>query len=531
MANDQTLLPLGPQPGIQRDGTNLDGNVYTDALWCRFRRGRPKKMGGFREICHVSANGGDMLGPIRTIFPYNAGGGLYYTYCFHGSGITAVSVDQNGVGTQTGDRTPAAFVAQDTYCWQVDSLWDVNGGGMTTILAHPGNNLSDIASNVVTDVYYGDASDGITPLTAIGQQVSGGVVVLQPFVFLYGSDGLIMNSDANKPTTFAGGFANTANVAGTKIVKGLPLRGGGNSPAGLFWSIDGLIRVTFTPGGTTDWRYDTLSEETSILSSSSVIEYDGLYFWASLDRFMVYNGTIQEVPNGLNQDFFYDNINMAYRQKVWVTKLPRWGEIWWFFPKGGATECNWAVVYNVREKTWYDTPVFRSAGYPARELVFPMWASNEAESDSGVNVYGLYRHEFGVDAIDNGVQVAIRSYFDTPYIGFASGGVSGQMAETPNKQTRIIKVEPDFTQSGDMFMTVLGQPFAQSQPQAETDPIYFSPVAPFPNSTTGVTPIEATIDVGKQRRLLKLHFESNVIGGDYLMGRPLLHLEEGDGHA
>lgn len=35
------------KPGIKRDGTQFDGDYYTDAEWCRFQRGLPRKIGGY----------------------------------------------------------------------------------------------------------------------------------------------------------------------------------------------------------------------------------------------------------------------------------------------------------------------------------------------------------------------------------------------------------------------------------------------------------------------------------------------------
>ena len=130
------------------------------------------------------------------------------------------------------------------------------------------------------------------------------------------------------------------------------------SPAGLFWALDSLIRVTYAPqtvgASTFYWRYDIISSQTSVMSSSCFIEYDGIYYWCGIDRFLAYNGVVQEIPNNTNINFFFDNINYAQRQKVWATKVPRWGEIWWFYPAGDATECTNAIIYNVRDKIWYD---------------------------------------------------------------------------------------------------------------------------------------------------------------------------------
>ena len=224
--------------------------------------------------------------------------------------------------------------------------------------------------------------------------VSGGVVSLHPYVFVYGNNGLIKNCSAGETTDWISADANEVNVATGKIVKGLPVRGGSNSPSGLFWSLDSLIRVSYAPTnistGTTTltqyWRYDTISSQSSILSSQCVIEYDGIYYWIGVDRFLLYNGVVKEIPNPMNQNYFFDNLNYNERQKVWATKVPRFGEIWWFYPRGDSTECNDAIIYNIRENTWYDAGsaqgARRSAGYFSQVFAFPVaadWVARPSE--------------------------------------------------------------------------------------------------------------------------------------------------------
>jgi hypothetical protein len=171
-------------------------------------------------------------------------------------------------------------------------------------------------------------------------------------------------------------------VATGKIVQGLPVRGGSNAPSGLFWSVDSLIRVSYIGGTGTPpqyWRYDIISSQTSIMSSQCAIEYDGIYYWIGTDRFLLYNGTVKEIPNDFNQNYFFDNLNYAQRQKVWATKVPRYGEIWWFYPRGDATECTDAIIFNVREQVWYDAGqalgARRSAGYFSQVFAYPIEAS------------------------------------------------------------------------------------------------------------------------------------------------------------
>ena len=174
------------------------------------------------------------------------------------------------------------------------------------------------------------------------------------------------------------------------------MRGGSNAPSGLCWSLDSLIRVSFIGGAGTPpqyWRYDLISSQSSILSSQSVIEYDGIYYWCGVDRFLLYNGVVKEIPNSMNQNYFFDNLNYAQREKVWVSKVPRFGEIWWFYPRGNATECTDAIIYNIRENTWYDAGealgARRSAGYFSQVFHFPTWASWETNAVGGVNAITL----------------------------------------------------------------------------------------------------------------------------------------------
>ena len=291
------------------------------------------------------------------------------------------------------------FLPSVNNLWQLDTLYNV-AGGVNSVLAHPGHNLDQIDSTFNTNVFYGPVtSTTMAPLKDTGGanptnnfiEVSGGVVALHPYVFVYGNAGLIKNCSAGDPSDWNSVDANEVNVAAGKIVKALPVRGGSNSPSGLFWSLDSLIRVSYIGGVGTPpqyWRYDIISSQSSIMSSQCVIEYDGIYYWIGTDRFLLYNGVVQEIPNNMNQNYFFDNLNYDQRQKVWATKVPRFGEVWWFYPKGDSTECNDAIIYNIREKTWYDagtaTGSQRSAGYFSQVFRFPVISSNVVNATGGM---------------------------------------------------------------------------------------------------------------------------------------------------
>lgn len=380
---------------------------------------------------------------------------------------------------------------------------------------------STVGVGVTTVVISGTAtSSGTQTLTFDNQiNVSGGVVMLYPYLFVYGNNGLIQNSSAGDFQNWVGADANANNVASTKIVKGLPLRGGTTSPSGLFWSLDSVIRVSYAPqtvgAATIYWRYDIISSQSSMLSSSSVIEYDGLYFWCGVDRFLMYNGVVAEIKNNMNINYFFDNLNYSQRQKVWASKIPRWGEIWWFYPKGDATECTDAIVFNVRDQVWYDAGealgARRSAGTFSEVFRRPIWAGNEINSS---NKTTLWQHETGTNVVNLTQESAIDSYFETNSIGWVNGGPGQNSPMGPNKWIRLERVEPDFVQSGEMYLIVTGKGYADDVDDP-SDPYYFDPTT-------------LKIDMREQRREMRLRFGSNVVNGNYETGLILLSAEGGD---
>ncbi len=294
-------------------------------------------------------------------------------------------------------------------------------------------------------------------------------------------------------------------MTGTKIVKGLPIRGGSNSPAALLWSLDSVIKMSKVSSAEGVFRFDTLSSQSSILSSNSVIEYDGVYYWVGIDRFLMFSGVVQELPNTLNANWFFEGLNINYRQRVWAMKVPRYGEIWWFYPRGEATECTHAVIYNVREKTWYDTELDRSAGYYSQVFPKPIMADT-------ANV--VWQHEIGHDMVSVSTTTTIPAYFVSSNLGFPTGGPVGEQPQGVNKWVRIERMEPDFAQSGDMQFTVLTREYASA------------PLVSYGPYTWGE--VDVRVDVRHQGRQMLLKFESNALEGDFFMGVPLLHLDYGD---
>ena len=400
--------------------------------------------------------------------------------------------------------------------WMFDYQYE-SSGNQNYILAHVAPNLDCTCNATGGQIFYGDVL-GTSPLKSINlppdANVTGGIVSLHPYLFYYGTDGIIGWSVPGEPTDLVdtGGGAGLARVWGQKIIKGLPLRAGsGTAPAGIFWAFDAVIRATFT-GGASVFQFDVVATETSIISPNSVIDYDGVFFWCGVDRFLMFNGVVREVPNTMNLNYFFDGLNKAQANKVFAFKVPRYGEIWWCYPRGDATECTHAVIFNVRENTWYDTELplnGRSAGQYSNSFRAPMLTGAIGSGSD----YRVWVHEQGVDEIDGSEINPIISYFQTADL---SSLVQGR-----NEYLRITRIEPDFVQNGPMTVQVTGRANARA-------PEVFSSIFTFVDPSNVTEPQQQIVMLKEQRRELRVRFESNAVYGDYQMGQIIGHVSTGD---
>lgn len=584
------IVRIASQPGIKRDGTKFEGDNYVDGRWVRFQRGLPRKMGGYRAINKY------LQGLVRSLYVYTQN---QLTYVHAGSAdlVERFYIDGSNNTSVIVDRTPSALTADARNLWQFDTNYD---GSALQIIAQVAPNLNCICNDEGGQLFIGDllGTGALTELTTgggelpAGVSLTGGVVTLHPYTFIFGNDGYVAWSVPGDPADYTGAGSGSANITSQKIVRGIALRGGpGNAPSGLFWSADSLIRVSFV-GSTEIFQFDTISTQSSILSAQSVIEYDGIFYWVGTDRFLMFNGVVREVENNLNINFFFDNLNNQYRQKVFATKVPRFGEIWFCFPFGTSTEPNWAVVYNVRENTWYDTPLpegGRSAGSFATVFRKPLMAGIQPQNyiaqsvavdDGGTgytagDVLTLSGGQFAIPVeltvtgetagvidtveITNAGNYTVLPVDPTPATGGSGSDAEFSVTFTQPYNFWIHEVGTDaingqslqpilsYFETADISLPVQQQinkalqvlivepDFVQSGDMTMQIRGRANARAPEVNGEsktivqTPQTPQEQIIYFKEQRRELRFYFESNTLGGDYQMGLVLAHLQPADG--
>ncbi len=541
------LIRVMSAPGVQRDGTALASQAYTNAQWCRWQRQLPRKMGGYKVTEPY------LTAISRALFT-QAQSGFRYTTSGHQNGLDQFTIDNAGISSTvsnpvfpaTTHPTTAGLTPSPLNTWQLDTQYD-NATNQSLLFSFCGQNLIDPTNGANFPVYwqptytpgaaptqvagFGTGSDGHggTQQALFPNGVSGGLVSFAPYLCVYGNDGFFAWSSPGFPTDFVGtslgsAFVGATRITNQKILRGIPLRGGGGfSPNGLLWSVDSLVRATFIGVNSGTWQFDQITTQSSLLSDRCVIENDGTFYWAGVDRFLMFNGVVQEIPNQMNLNWFFDGINQANAAKSYVMKIPRYGEIWWCYPRGSATECSHAVIYNYREKTWYDTPLpntGRSSGLHADNFVGNLMGGivpyTTSLSGSPQTYLNLWEHEQGHDEVNGVVPVSVLSSFTTaPITSFDS---------TPphDDGLTIQALQPDFVQAGDMTVQVLKQNNSNS-------PIYPGSTATIYQDTSSLSgetgnSLDQVTNLKDTAKIIYLQFQSNTVGGDYQMGRTMLEI-------
>lgn len=514
------VIPLLAKPGIQRDGTQYNSKAYIDGQWVRWtlQEGAlgavPSKIGGYKII----DNGDETI--IRTLYDV-AESNAVDTYMGRANSLKYQHFNFNGVGTGEVDRTPAGYVSDPNNLWDFDLFARISTPQDPLIVAHVAPNANDISNTIPGPIFYGDTVgpgqnlplvqifDDLGPVTA-----SGGILYSSPLMIAYGNNGFMQWS----PPGIIDPWDSTHNqfIANTKIVYMTNYRGI------LAWTLNSIINLVYIPTTTGGNAFSTTTIDSSItvMSPRSIVSYRQQFFWVGNDQFYFFNGVVQRLKNTMQTDWFFKNVNRAATAKVWGMVIPGQREIWWFYPRGTATECTNVIIYNEELNCWYDSEIGRAAGLSPTVFPFPIMSDNQPLDlvirTGIINTFPLWMHEIGWDKVismpDN--ISTIRSFFETPIIDLFEGDPKN------NRLIRSRRIEPDFLQNGNMTVAINNRMFP-SDTIMNGNIIQSGPYT-FDDDTQKID------DINSQGRLISLIFESNEIGGTYEMGKTLLGFNIGD---
>lgn len=555
MANN--LYPLTYKPGIKRDGSIFQSDYCTSGQWVRFQRGCVRKMGGMRGRFYGPGFGNEQLTTSIFIIPNSNNNFTIYSFDIV-NGIT-LRIDKK-IFTQEMSISASSNVSPNNVAlsrsiFQLELV--IQNNTKYLICLFGSGTADDINSNLPCSIYYSniDTTQPFAPLPNLPPFTGlSGLLFANNYLFIYGANGSVQWSKPNNPLDFSNPLSRQITISNDKVIYARSIRGGINSPTILFWTISSVIRCINNPSinsppDTLTFQIDVVSKDSSILSSRCVVEYDGRFYWPGSNRFFHYNGLVDELPNTMSLNYFFNNIDMRYRQSVFGVKNTQYGEIWWFYPEKPFTpgrlnvpigQCSRALIYNVRENSWYDTAISRVHGVHSDYFGFMLTYGRSLVNPVNFPVY-LYRHEDddprnafftnelsapGFDG-NNFAAFAIVSNFTTPVISWAAFNAMKQFTGI-NRWVHLITIEPDFILMPPMNSPVVNDMtvVVNTRQYAHDIAISSAPYTIPGPLTVGQDPSLAKVDISYQGRYITLTFSTT---RNFEMGQVILQLGIGDG--
>ncbi len=396
---------------------------------------------------------------------------------------------------------------------------------------------------------------------------SGGVFVMFPYyIFSFGSGGdVIMNykprgSEAGMSTSLdtwsvkVGGETSTSYawniyvIADTKIVKGMNILA--STPNCYLWSLNSVLRCNIDKELP---YFSTVAANVSIMAPESVVGIDNNFFWIGKNCFYQLSSSHSELVNDTNKDWFFENVNWAFAQKIFGVVNRRFSEIWWYFPLGDSEICNHIIIYNYLTQCWSDTPFEESfcglegvytnghivSSISKQSINLPDYGVQEGAQDEEqtLEIRGqtvekemctVSLHEQGTDYVDNSgkkypLYSSVRYSFATLY---------SQTTSVSESWMKAARIEIDAKIEGSFTAQLIAMAFPQDyQINSYREPHYHVKDNPSLLKNYIVTPLTRYVDFSIQGRLLSLKIWCAAIGDTYHMGNMMLNWQQGSGNS
>ena len=194
----------------------------------------------------------------------------------------------------------------------------------------------------------------------------------------------------------------------------------------LIWTDTALYSMQYI-GAPYVWGIQLLMDNITIISPNAAITANGATYWMGIDKFYIYEGSVNTLNCTLKQYVFTD-INLDQGFQVFAGGNFGYNEIWWYYCSENSNIIDHYVVYNYVEKIWFSGNMTRTAwldsslqSAPIAAAYSPLSAFQGYISGTTLTVSSLYYGTVTLGSYITGMGV-ITGTKVTGYIA-ASGGV------------------------------------------------------------------------------------------------------------
>lgn len=320
-------------------------------------------------------------------------------------------------------------------------------------------------------------------------------VTRERFIFALGVDNDPMNikwPDQDDPENWTPGADSTANsrrvTEGTRLI-------GGSSLASLLtgvWTDTALYRFQYT-GSQFIYESDCVGLNCGLVSPLALVVNLSVSYWLSYNGnfFMWSGGAPQPIPNSDDVNQF---VRRAMRTGGYEFKCnghynPIYNEIWWFFANTQQSEPGIYVAVSLSDFCWVAGTMQRTSGSFFEN-------SDQRPILAGADGY-LYQHEDGLNA-DGGI---LKAYIARAPLQLNNGAMLGEINGFINDMER---------QVGPASIDVTTYERIKSPP-LDRERVSFEPD-------------EELVDLRIGGRIASVTVRSEVLGGDFRLGNPMLEV-------
>jgi hypothetical protein len=120
----------------------------------------------------------------------------------------------------------------------------------------------------------------------------------------------------------------------------------------LIWSDGALFLMQYT-GSQFVYNTSVAGLDCGLIAPHAAVTVDGFAYWAGSDNFYFYNGSVSPAPNVEDiRKYVFDAIppNLAFQ--VTAVYVPKFHEIWWFYPTSATNNPEQYVIFHINDQCW-----------------------------------------------------------------------------------------------------------------------------------------------------------------------------------
>jgi hypothetical protein len=215
------------------------------------------------------------------------------------------------------------------------------------------------------------------------------------FVFALCDQMVLKSSSQNDYNTWTPASNNTAFSRtlqeGTKLVGGRVLM----PFISLVWSDSALFLFQYD-GSQFVYQSSLAGKDCGLISPGAAVTVDGVAYWMGADNFYIYNGSVAPMPRVEEiRKYVFDAIPTGLVYQCHAVYIPKYHEIWFFYPTIGDSNPTHYVIFAIENQCWSIGTFTRASGtHFTQGDTSPIMAGNDGY---------LYNHDpIGDTFNDNG---------------------------------------------------------------------------------------------------------------------------------